>query len=231
MSVVTVKKQIINKDNEIMLKRKFRRFLGLGTVWKHWRLLNNIQYKIEWDIIKSLEKIEDLLEARRKAIATLEAEKKEIYKSSNGGRYEESDPYRMKVSSKDYWVKRFPDMKKPPEDWKNKLSESFLGQANKEATVTGKMARERMNRRREGKSVITTSEAAASSFALDVGMQGIDEVYAHKERNNQSQKGKDKRYRKRRTDETAEEHQERLKRIDSGKHEPGDFDVIIHGDI
>lgn len=222
MPIITVKNVKFNSVGEIMTMRKFTPFF-IFTKWRPWRLRNNLEYKIELEMMK---KVQELIKLRDELLMAKEVIKKEAADIKvQSYRYEESRPFQIKVSYKEKSTKRFKDLDKPaPDWWKGILTHEFMKREGG-GFVTAGMANKIERNRKKGVSVVTANEAAASSFSLDSeALNKADDIYPHKERNQQNQQGKGKKaYMKRRDTETPQEHQERIKRIQTGQANPDDF--------
>lgn len=218
-------------NNEVMLQRSSMPFILKVLVlpipllwwmfawdwWRDWQLRNNELYETEHKIAKKVEDIEKLLEKRKRLQATLKQELKEI-DDSKRYRRGESEPWLMEVKLKDrLFFTRYPDLDPPEGSWRKMLDKKFVEDKPKPTGL-----REKLGASAHPMSSGVTGYVLDESHSIRIGEGDselpVDSVRVFKEPNKKSGSNNGNRnWRKRRQNESPEEHQERLRQADEEK--------------
>lgn len=202
--VILVRMKLYGNDN-IMLQRRVR-ILFFFPAWRDWKLINNELHQHDAKIVSAVDNIVKLVDNRKEIEKRIKAE----VKAFNGGH--ETQPFYMTVTGKDRFYKREPDLSPVPGDWRAYLSTKLTG--DKPSDIRGKMGVP------EHKSSNRTAYSLKELENFNIAIQmddsiGADTVMSFREPSNNS---KSDQSRKKRKDETPEEHQARLRRMDNGDY-------------
>lgn len=160
--------------------------LGLGFVWKPWRLLNSELYEIEDKIYECVDKLQDLMRKRLEVEEQLKREKKDITESTQST-YGFSDPFPMWVPVSELPFKKQKWLQRPDGDWRKFLNPSAFPGLKK-----GKMStREKLGLSDDPPAATRTAYVPSNFENVRATLEevtGVDHVMTFKEPQEQKKK-------------------------------------------
>lgn len=225
---VLVRARILN-GGELMLQRKalggFWTILFLFPLrivwkgpWRDWKLLDNEKYEKEFKIAKKLDEVKKLMVELKEIEAYLEREKKDV-KSAIRNRLDYGEEQWITVKRKDQFYKRYPDInfdKKEDTKWRSMLSDKALGKAKPPNTRSHMNIPDHPLGMRGTTGYMSEKDAKNYSLSVKFDDDDLDSIISYRPPSNKGNNNSNgnKGSRKRRPNESPEEHQARLDEMD-----------------
>jgi hypothetical protein len=181
----------------------------LWSPWKNWRCLDNEKKKVEKKISNAVKDLELLYAELKKVQTWLDAEKKEV-KNAERCPYGYTEPFFYEISSQDIFYVQDEILQDVDGSWRSSLSDKFLGVKKQRPTL-----REKMNLPDHPKGASTgyMNKEDLNKYGLAINTDELDQVMAYKDSGGNSSSS-NKPSRKKRPNESQEDHQSRLNKMD-----------------